>query len=158
MHEAVLEDVFRDDRCSFCLGSQSHVLRLAIGGEAWVLFGAHIGGGERIVAHHADGFSIDLQLDSDLAQLAENRLQMSWFAAGDVEIASGHGAGDDEGASLNSIWDDAVLGTIQLGDTLHADGGGTGALDASPHFVEQISEVGDFRLARAVAENRLTFG
>src|SRR5438270_1537166 len=83
---------------------------------------------------------------------------MSWFAAGDVEVASSHGAGNDEGASLDAIWDDSMLGTIQLGDTLHADGGRTSAFDAGSHFVEQIGEVGDFRLARAVLQNRLTFG
>ena len=56
MHEAVLEDIFSNDRSSFRLRGQRHVLRLHIGWKSGIFFGHDIGGAERVVAHHAHGF------------------------------------------------------------------------------------------------------
>ena len=56
-----------------------------------MLFGAHIGGGEGIVAHDADCVGGSLRLDADFVQLAEQRVEMRGVASGDVQIASGHG-------------------------------------------------------------------
>ena len=83
---------------------------------------------------------------------------MRGFASGNVEIASGHGAGDDERAGFDAVGNDSVLGTIQLAHAFHADGGRAGAFDLGSHFVEQIGEIGDFGLARAILQNRLAFG
>ena len=44
VHEAVLENVFGDDRGAFGLRRQRHELRLHVGGEAGILLGGHVGG------------------------------------------------------------------------------------------------------------------
>ena len=46
MHEAVLKNIFSDDRRTFRLRRERHVLRLHVGGEAGVLFGDYIGAPE----------------------------------------------------------------------------------------------------------------
>ena len=58
-------------------------------------------------------------------------------------------AGDDEGAGLDAVGNDAVLRAVQFADALDADGGSARAFDLRAHLVEQVGQVGDFGLARA---------
>src|SRR5271157_412525 len=157
VHEAVFENVLRNDRRALGLRGQRHELCLTVGGEAGIFFGAHVGSGERIVSHDADRVGRGFRLDSDFVKLAEKRSKMRGIAGGDVEIASGHGGGEDESARLNAVGNDAVLGALQMADSFDANGGRAGAFDAGSHLVEQGGEVGDFRLAGAVLENGFTF-
>ena len=114
MHESVLENILGDDGCAFGLREQGHELRLAVGGEAGMLFGGHVGGGERVVAHDADGIGGGASFDADFVKLAEEGAEMRGIAPGDVEIASGHGASDDERAGFDAVGNDAVLGAFQF--------------------------------------------
>ena len=83
---------------------------------------------------------------------------MGGIASGDVEIASGHGAGDDERAGFDAVGNDAVLRAFQLGYAFHADGGRACAFDLRSHLVQQVGEVGDFGLAGAVLQDGFAFG
>ncbi len=47
------------------------------------------------------------------------------------------GAGDEEGAGLDAVGDDGVLGAVQPLDALDSNGGGPGAFDGRAHLVEQ---------------------
>ena len=129
VHEAVLKNIFGDDRRAFGLRGQRHVLRLHVGGEAGILFGGHVGGVEGIVAHHADGVRRGLGFDADFVKLAEQRVEVGGIASGDVQVASGHGAGNDEGAGFDAVGNDAVLGAVQLAHAFYANGGRAGAFD-----------------------------
>ena len=80
------------------------------------------------------------------------------IAAVDVEIASGDGSGDEEGAGFDAVGIDAVARAVESGDALDADGAGAGAFDFRSHGGEQGGEVGDFRLARAVFEDGFAIG
>ena len=54
MHEAILEDVFRDQADAFGLRGEGHVLGLHVGGEAGILLGGDVGGAELAVGADAD--------------------------------------------------------------------------------------------------------
>ena len=73
MHEAILENVFGDDRGAFGLSSQRHVLRLHIGGEARIFFGRDIGGFKSTGSDHANGVVIANEFHSDFFQLVQQR-------------------------------------------------------------------------------------
>src|SRR5579863_1708543 len=133
VHETVFENIFGDDRRAFGLREQGHELGLAVGGEAGMLFGGHIGGGERIVAHDADGIGGEFGLDADFVKFAEERAQVRGIASGDVEIASGHGAGDDEGSGLDAVGNDAVFRAFQFRHTHNANRRRAGAFDFGSH-------------------------
>ena len=158
VHEAVLENIFGDDRSAFGLRGQRHELRLHVGGESGKFFGGHVGGGEGIVAHDADGIGGGFGFDADFLQFAEHGAEVSGIASGDVEVAAGHGAGDEERAGFDAVGNDAVLRAFQFAYALHADGGCAGAFDFGSHFVEQGGEVGDFGFAGAVLQNGFAFG
>jgi hypothetical protein len=93
---------------AFGLRGQRHELRLHVGGEAGEFFRGHVGGSERIVAHDADGIGVDLVL-TPTPSVCQAGAEVSGIASGDVEVAAGHGAGDEEGAGFNAVRDDAVL-------------------------------------------------
>ena len=77
---------------------------------------------------------------------------MARVAAIDVEVPSGDGRGDEEGAGFDAVGVDTVFGTVQFRDALDADGGGAGTLNLGAHGVEQGGQIGHLRLARAVFE------
>ena len=83
---------------------------------------------------------------------------MSGIASGNNEIASGHGSGNQEGASLDAIRDDPVFRAFQFAHAFDVDGGGSGAFDLCSHFVEQGGEVCNFGLASAVLQNGFALG
>src|SRR5579872_2105812 len=122
-----------------------------------MLFSAHVGGGEWIVTHDADGIGGRLGFNSGFVQLAEQCVEMRGITSGDVEIASGHGSGDDEGSRLDAVRNDAMLRTFQFADTLHPNGGRASAFDFGSHLIQQVGEISDFGLARAVLQNALAF-
>ncbi len=114
MHEAVFEDVFGDDRGAFGLRHEGHVLGLHVGGEAGVFLGGHVDGVEAAAGVNADVVLADLELDAALFKLCDDGAEVRGVAAVDVEVAAGDGAGDEEGAGLNAVRIDAVLGAVEL--------------------------------------------
>src|SRR4051812_24481610 len=78
---------------------------------------------------------------------------MTWVAAGNVEVASGEGGSDDEGGGLDAVGDDAATGSVELLDTLNLDRRSACPFNVCTHFVQEIGEVYDFGLARAVFED-----
>ena len=79
--------------------------------------------------------AVRLGFDADFVKFAEQRVEMRGIASGDVEIASGHGTGDDEGAGLDAIGNDAVLRAFQFAHALDADGGRSSAFDLRSHLI-----------------------
>ena len=69
------------------------------------------------------------------------------IAPGDGEVAAGDGARYQEGARLDAVGDNRVLGTTESIHTLDTDGGGTGAFNDGTHLDEQIRQVYDLGLA-----------
>ena len=155
MHEAVLKNVFRDDRRACSLRGKRHVLRLHVGGKAGIFFRIHVGGLERLIAHDPYRVGFHGSFDAGLRELLQDTGKVRGIASGHVDVSAGEGSGDDEGSGFDAVGDDAVPRAVQLGDALHADGGRAGALNLRPHGVEQRGEVGDFRFAGAVLHDRL---
>ena len=91
-------------------------------------------------------------------KLAEKGTEVGRIASRNVEIATGHSAGDDEGSRFDAVGNDAVLRTVQFTYTLNADGGRACAFNLRSHFVEQVGKIGDLGFARAVLQNSLAFG
>ena len=109
VHEAVLENIFGDDGRAFGLRGQRHELRLqSVGkpGYSSVIMSAAVKGLSPMTRTES---AVHLVFTPTSSQFAEQRVEMSGIASGDVEIASGHGAGDDEGAGLDAVGNDAVL-------------------------------------------------
>ena len=91
-------------------------------------------------------------------KFAEQRVEMGGIAAGNVEIAAGHGARDEKGSGFDAVGNDAVLRAFQFAYAFHADGRRACAFDLCSHLVEKRGEVGDFGLAGAVLQNGFAFG
>ena len=101
---------------------------------------------------------VDLVLTPTSFEFTKDCAEVSGIASGNVEVAAGHGAGDQEGAGFDAVGYDAVLRAFQFAHALHADGGGPCAFNFCSHFVEQGGEVADFGFAGAVLQNGFTFG
>src|ERR1700675_3443441 len=106
-----------------------------------MLFRRHVSGDERIVAHDANGVSRGFGFDADFVQFAEERVEVSRIASRDVEIASGHGAGNNEGSSFDAVGNDAMFGALQLAYAFNPDGPRSGAFDLRSHLVQKSGEV-----------------
>src|SRR5580700_5380206 len=83
---------------------------------------------------------------------------MSGFAASDVEVSASECGGDDECGGFDAVRNDAVLGSVKFGNAFDANGRRACTFDAGAHFVEQVSEVGDFGLASAVLHDSFAVG
>ncbi len=123
MHEAVLEDVFGNERRAFGLGGEGHVLRLHVGGEAGILLGGDVGGFERTARHATRSVSAPTSnAHAALLQLCDERAEMLGVAVGDDKVAAGDGSGDEEGSGFDAVGIDAVAGAVEFRDAVHADG------------------------------------
>ncbi len=127
-------------------------------GKPGVLFRGHVGSFELAARANANVVGTDIDLDTALFELGDERAEVLRFAAVDIEVAAGDGSCDEEGAGLDAVGVDAVACAVEFGDALDADGGCAGAFDFCAHGDEQGSEVGDFGLAGAVFEDGLAFG
>src|SRR5947199_6012556 len=83
---------------------------------------------------------------------------MMRFTAGDVDIAAGQCAGNDEGTGFDAVGNDAMTRATQPGYTLHTNRGSTGAVDFRAHLDQQIGEVDHFRFTGAVLYQSLAIG
>ena len=117
---------------AFALGGERHELSLHVGGEAWVLLGGDVGGLEVAAGVDADVIAADADFNAALFELADERTEVLWLAAVDVEVAAGDGTGEQEGAGFDAIGIDAMAGAVEFGDSLDLDGGGTGAWMLAP--------------------------
>ena len=95
-----------------------------------------------------------IELHAAGLELGDDRAKMLRVAGVDVQVATGDGAGDEEGAGLDAVGVDAVTRSVELGNALDLDGGGACALDLRSHGVEQRGEIGNLRLACTVLEEQ----
>jgi len=158
MHKAIFKNILCHRAGTFGLGGEGHVLGLHIGGEARVLFRGHVGSLELAAGADADVVGTDVDLDTTLFELGDERTEVLRLAAVDVEIATGDGSCDEEGSSFDAVGVDAVTCAVKFGHALDADGGCAGAFDFGTHCDEQGGEVGDLGLPGAVFEDGLAFG
>ena len=77
------------------------------------------------------------------------------IAVGDNQVASCDGACHKERPGFDAVGIDAVMRAMQPAHALDLDGGGACALDLRAHRLEQGSQIGHLRLARAVLHQRL---
>src|SRR5215475_4660273 len=75
---------------------------------------------------------------------------MRWVAIGDVDVTSSQRSRGQEGSGLDAVGNDAVPCASKLERTFYPDCGCARAFDVCPHFIEQIGQVGDLRLAGTV--------
>ena len=153
-HEAVLEDVLRDDATALGQGEKAHGLGLHVSGEAGERQGLHIGGAQRRGRIAPDGAAALTALDdgAHLLELLEDEAEVLGVEAGDLDGVAGQRADREEGARLDAVADDGVLDGVQLGDALDLDDGRAGAGDLGAHLVEEVGEVDDLGLARGVVD------
>ncbi len=95
---------------------------------------------------------------SALRQLGDQRQQVVLFAAADDDVALRHRRRNEERSGLDAVGDDGVVGAVQPGHAVDADGRGPGALDSRAHGVQQGGQIADLRLARRVGDHRLPVG
>src|SRR5664279_6286974 len=88
MHEAVLENVFRDHTVAIGLSSQSHVLCLHVGGKSWIFLRVDIGGLERAMAHDANRICIRDHINTTFAQFGQQGIAMTRHAVCDRQVAT----------------------------------------------------------------------
>ena len=96
--------------------------------------------------------------DAAIAEFIDDGGQVLRRAIGERHVAAGNSRGDEKRSGFDAVGNDGVLGAVELIDALDANRGCSGALDFGAHFREQFGEVGDFRLARGVADRRFAFG
>ncbi len=83
---------------------------------------------------------------------------MRGIAGGDVEVAAGERAGDDEGAGLDAVGNDAVARAVKFFDAADAQGRGARAFNVGAHFDEQRGQVRDLGLAGTVLHQGFALG
>ena len=101
--------------------------------------------------------AVHFRLHADFFKFAEQGIEMSGIASGNVEIAAGHRPGDEKGSGFDAVGNDAVLRAFQFAYAFYADRGRACAFDLRSHLVKQVGQVGDFGFARAVLKNRFAF-
>ena len=107
-----------------------------------MFFGGHVGCLQRVVPHNSNAVFGHLGLHSGLLEFLEQSIRCAgshpaMFRSPPVM------APDDEGACLNAIWNDAVLGAYQLADSLHTYFRGSGTFNSRAHFVEKVGKILD---------------
>src|SRR6185369_16525225 len=85
-------------------------------------------------------------LRAGLGEFGDDSAEMIRIAIGNGEIASCDCAGNEKCSSFDALGIDAVVGTVEAGDSLHANGGGAGSLDLRAHGGEQGCQIGDLGL------------
>ena len=111
MHETVFENVLGNDRSPIRLGGKRHVLRLHIGRKTRIFFGDDISCPRR-ASDDPDGVRAVSSFHPGFFEFLQQRHKMTGIASRDIEIAASQRARNDEGASLNAVRNDAVLGAM----------------------------------------------
>ena len=73
-------------------------------------------------------------------------------------VAAGGRHRAQKGTRFDAVGDDGVAGAMQFGHALDHQAVGADAFDLRTHLDQQVGQVGDFRLARGVLQDRLAFG
>lgn len=98
-HEAVLEDVLRDDRHVIGQGRQQHELSLQVGGKAGVRQRLDVHGEQGPFATHGDPVVARFHITAHGPKLHDGHAQKSGVDAVHGEGASGKRAADEKGAA-----------------------------------------------------------
>jgi len=77
--------------------------------------------------------------------------EVARFGPGDRHAFTGDGTGNEEGARLDAIGDDGVLGAMEFSDSLDLDVLGTSTGDFRTHGGEEGREINDLRLLRGTS-------
>ena len=103
-------------------------------------------------------FPFAADLDAAFPELGDERGRVLRVAVGEQEFAAGDGSRDEECAGFDAVGNDGVRRAVKSFDALDADRGRARAFDFRAHFDEQLGEIGDFRLERAVFKNGFALG
>src|SRR5438105_2570562 len=117
VHEAILEDVFRDDGSAGGLCDERHVLCLHVGGEAWIFPGNYIGGPEVFAAANrytagSIGYGGNFDANARLPKFLDNAGKMRRIAVEQLDLAIGDRSGSQESSSFDSIGNNSVRGSL----------------------------------------------
>ena len=100
MHEPIFENIFSDDRRSIGLSHQRHVLRLHVGGKAWILLRYDIG---RTKVHRCCEVLFDLkpfQYCAGFTELFNDAAEVYWVGIEQVELAIRYRSGHEKRSRL----------------------------------------------------------
>ena len=90
-------------------------MRLHVSGEAGIFFGDYVCGLQITSSLNPHGIPRVLRLHPDFLQPLQQRAEVSRLAAGDVEIAVGESARNDEGSGFDAVGNNAMLCAPKLG-------------------------------------------
>ena len=79
-------------------------------------------------------------------------------AFSDIQVTIRQSSGNDERGRFNTVGDNPVFCAVELVNAFDADRRCPGSLDLCAHLVEQFGEIGHFRFASAILDDRLAFG
>src|SRR5262249_52329155 len=158
VHETVLKDVLGDDGGALGLGSQNHVLRLHVRGEAGIFFGGNVGGIQQVAVGDAQGVGGRGDAYTALLQFLDQCAEMRGIAVGQRQIAAGQHRRNHKRARFDAVRNDAMPGAVQLVNALNPYGVRACALDFGAHLGQERRQIHDLRLARAVFHDGFTLG
>ena len=98
---------------SACVASAMYCACMSVG-KPGIFFGIHVGGLQRLIAHHADGIRFHGGLHAGLCELLQDGGQVRGIASGDIEVAARERSGDDESSGLDTVGNDAMPGAVEL--------------------------------------------
>ena len=158
--EAALEHLLMDEHGAFGLGGDDEEDAQQVGREAGpggvgdghgaaVHEGLHLVvpvlGDVDVVADAFDG-------DTDAPECLGNDAEVLVADVLDGDVAAGHGCHADEGADLDHVGQDGVVGAVQCGDALDGQQVGADAGNPGAHGVEHPAELLDVGLAGGVVD------
>ena len=83
---------------------------------------------------------------------------MFWLSAGDGDSGSSNCSGDEEGACLDAVRDDSVIGSVEFGDSLDLDMLRAGTGNPGSHGGEEVSEINDLGFFRGSLDDGSPLG
>ena len=153
-HEAVLENVLRDDGIALGQRGEQHELRLKVRGEAGVRKSLNVHRLQRLAALDGDEVLACLHIAAHGTQLQDGHAQIVGLDALDGEGASQQSSAGQIGAGFDAVAHRGVLARVHDGQrhALDLDRRGAGAPDLGAHCVEHIRQILDLGLAGGIVD------
>lgn len=158
VHEALGEDGLGDGAGVWDDAGEGAHLGLHVRGKAGVAEGGEVETfGVRI---GADGDAVlgDFERETAFHHGIGDGFHVLGHDAFERDAVAKHGSGDEEGAGLDAIRDDDVLGSVEFFDAFDGDAVGACAVDFGSHFDEEVGEVFDLGLRGGSFDDGGAFG
>ena len=158
VHEALREDGVGDDADAAGLGEERAHLRLHVGREARIRLGGELEGGGLAVAGDGEGVAGRLDAVAGADEGVGDGGEVRGIDALEGDLLARDGGGDHEGAGLDAVGDDFVLGAVEFLHAFDDDAPGACALDLRAHLDQEIGEIDDLGLGGGAVDDGDAFG